>query len=583
MSDVVIRARDLRKVYRLYSKSHYRFLDMFGLLGRRTGAYTEHAALDGVSLDIARGEKVAVIGRNGAGKSTFLKLVTHVIEPTTGTLTVNGKVHALLQIGTGFHPDFTGRDNVYAYLAQLGVTGAEAIRRCDEIIEFSELEQYIDQPVKTYSTGMAVRLMFSTSTAIIPDLLVLDEVLGVGDAYFSHKSYERIRELCDREGTTLLLVTHDIYSAIDICPRVIWIDRGRVLMDGDGSHVVQAYEDSIRHQEEERLRLRAQVSLGDAGRYAPDMGRLMVEVHAVNNEPQPCPVYFSGIEIVDDGRTLAALSMDESTAEAAHFQLDGSAWGPAAQWQGRWVRALLNYGSPFHKVAAAFDLPPSLSGAQRAVRLTYWSDQPCALSLHAFRGSTEIPLGLLPASAGAWTEAVIPLTRADGADMTAVRAAGGQGTGAIWLSHVVTRNGSGEPAHIFEHGTPLTLEASFDIHDPTLREFAQVLVAFHRDGVQDVCRLMVRDLVFDAAGTRRGIIRMRVPRLFLGVGTYTVTIMVTRAGYFDARQTQFYSINPGVYCSLSRILEIVVEGGGIVAAGTATVLDAEWSLSAGDQ
>ena len=248
MNDTVIQTRDLRKIYRLYAGAGYRFLDMFGMLGNRPGAYTEHAALDGISLDIRKGEKVAFIGRNGAGKSTLLKLFTKVIEPTSGTLEVKGKAHALLQIGSGFHPDFTGRENVYAYLAQLGVAGREADRKYAEIVEFAELEEYIGQPVKTYSSGMAVRLMFSTSTAITPDLLVLDEILGVGDAYFANKSYSRIRELCDRDGTTLLLVTHDIYSALNICTRLVWIDRGRVLMDDAGPVVIKAYEDSIRQQ-----------------------------------------------------------------------------------------------------------------------------------------------------------------------------------------------------------------------------------------------------------------------------------------------------------------------------------------------
>ncbi|PYQ91659.1 MAG: ABC transporter ATP-binding protein, partial [Acidobacteria bacterium] len=198
---------------------------MFGFLGNRPDAFTEHAALDGVNLEIRRGEKVAIIGRNGAGKSTFLKLVTNVIQPTAGSLEVKGDVHALLQIGTGFHPDFTGRQNVHAYLAQLGVSGADADRRCADAIAFAELEEYIDQPVKTYSTGMAMRLMFSASTAISPDLLVLDEVLGVGDAYFAQKSYDRMRELCERHDATLLLVTHDVYSAVRMCDRVVWFDR----------------------------------------------------------------------------------------------------------------------------------------------------------------------------------------------------------------------------------------------------------------------------------------------------------------------------------------------------------------------
>src|SRR5262249_7052631 len=166
MTEPLVRARKLTKVYRLYRKPSYRFRDMFGLLGNRPDAFSQHVALDAVDLDIHRGEKVAIIGRNGAGKSTFLKIVTGVIEPTSGTLDVKGKVHALLQIGTGFHPDFTGRENVYAYLAQLGISGAQANRRMDEIVDFAEIEEYIDQPLKTYSTGMAVRLMFSASTAI---------------------------------------------------------------------------------------------------------------------------------------------------------------------------------------------------------------------------------------------------------------------------------------------------------------------------------------------------------------------------------------------------------------------------------
>jgi lipopolysaccharide transport system ATP-binding protein len=210
MTDLVIQAKNLKKIYRLYAGPGYRFLDMFGMLGKRPNAYTEHAALDGVDLDIRRGEKVAIIGRNGAGKSTLLKLITRVIEPTSGRLDVKGHAHALLQIGTGFHPDFTGRQNVYAYLAQLGVAGAEADQKYEEIVDFAELEEYIDQPVKTYSTGMGVRLMFSAATAIAPELLVLDEILGVGDAYFAAKSYQRMRDLCDRDGTTLLFVTHDV-------------------------------------------------------------------------------------------------------------------------------------------------------------------------------------------------------------------------------------------------------------------------------------------------------------------------------------------------------------------------------------
>src|SRR5262245_50198427 len=164
MSDVVIRAADLRKVYRLYPGPMDRFLDMIRIRGRGNGRYAEHVALDGINLTIRRGEKVAIIGRNGAGKSTLLKLVSKITVPTSGTIEVEGHARALLQIGAGFYPDFTGRENVLAYLAHLGVTGKQAEQQVRTIVEFAELEEYVDQPIKTYSTGMAARLMFATST-----------------------------------------------------------------------------------------------------------------------------------------------------------------------------------------------------------------------------------------------------------------------------------------------------------------------------------------------------------------------------------------------------------------------------------
>ncbi len=179
---------------------------------------------------MGRGERLGIIGRNGAGKSTLLKLVSGVIPATSGSIRVEGNARALLEIGTGFHPEFTGRDNARAYFAQLGTAGREAAALIEAVIEFSELEEYIDQPLKTYSTGMRLRLMFATATVVAPDILVLDEVLGVGDAYFTRKSFERINEISQREGATLLLVSHDIYTSARICERMIWLEKGRVAL-----------------------------------------------------------------------------------------------------------------------------------------------------------------------------------------------------------------------------------------------------------------------------------------------------------------------------------------------------------------
>ena len=588
MSDVVIRAENLRKVYRLYTKPSYRFLDIFGVLGNRAGAFTEHAALDGVNLEIRRGEKVAIIGRNGAGKSTFLKLVTRVIEPTSGTLEVEGHVHALLQIGTGFHPEFTGRENVLAYLAQLGVVGSRAAAMCEEVIEFAELEEYIDQPVKTYSTGMAVRLMFSTSTTITPDLLVLDEVLGVGDAYFANKSFQRMKDLCESSGTTLLLVTHDIYSAINLCERVVWIDRGQVLIDGDGPSVVKAYEDSVRQQEESRLRVRKQQRLESARETeaVPNgAANVLVEIHSRGNRPQPCPVYFSAVELLAGDRVVASLPLSQEATDrpqGSHLEFEASTWGAPEEREGYETRPFLNYGSSFHKVAGIFLVPPTLSARldALALRVHYWSEQPCDLLVRMFIDGHGVSLGALPPAAGSWMSHRISLSDASEDQSASYSFDGVQGTGKIVVDDVRMLDERGEETHVARHGGRVSFVVDYRIADPSVNEHAQFMLIFHRDGVQLVCRVITRDLLFDGATTPRGSVRLDIPKLALSDGSYAVSVFVARENYFDEPQSVFYSLNPGVYYSLNRVFDMTVVGGGLVAGGAVFVAEGEWSLVA---
>jgi ABC-type polysaccharide/polyol phosphate transport system ATPase subunit len=587
--DVAIRAIDLRKVYRLYAKPAYRFMDMFGLLGNRPDAYTEHAALDGVNLEIRRGEKVAVIGRNGAGKSTFLKLVTSVIHPTSGSIAVKGDVHALLQIGTGFHPDFTGRQNVYAYLAQLGVVGAEAERRCTDAIAFAELEEYIDQPVKTYSTGMAMRLMFSASTVISPDLLVLDEVLGVGDAYFAQKSYDRMRELCERNNATLLLVTHDVYSAVRMCDRVVWFDRGRVLMDGDGATVVKAYEDSIRQQEEHRLRLKKQQRLRElqqrAGR--PDAARgidhVLLEISSTSGRPQPGLVYLSDVALLAGGERVASWPLDSGAFDAgrgSHLEREGTSWGDIAVWQGRVCWPMRNYGSPFHKVAGVFAVPSDVVDAEAmACSIDYASPEPCDLTVRLYVNGQALSLGRIVGASAEWTtyRAAAAQEAQDGSSRV-LNASGVHGTGAVAVTGARFVADDGRERHILEHGRPARLDIDFAVFQPELRERCQVVLALHKDGIEDVCRFISRDLVFDATRRPRGTVRLTIPRLTLTDGTYSVTVMVAKEGYYDSDQTVFYSINPSVYCCVSRLFDVSVVGSGLIGKGTRHVLDGTWSV-----
>ena len=344
-NNVVIHARGLAKEYKLYANPKARLLDLVGLLPSGRGGVRTHAALRDVSFDICRGEKVGIIGRNGAGKSTLLRLVAQATTPTSGTLEVRGETQALLQIGTGFHPDLTGRENVLAYLGHLGLTGRVADARVADVTAFAELEEYIDQPVKTYSSGMAMRLMFSASTVIAPSLLVIDEVLGVGDAYFAKKSFDRIRELCAGEGTTLLLVTHDIYNAARLCDRMMWMDQGQVVIDDRPDVVVTAYEDSVRRQEERRLRIKA---LNAASRAKPGGAQMLVELRSIDGRPLAAPLYISRLGLSLDGALIdvspVAAGVDSAGGTGA-LVMEGSAWGDRERVAERDARAFRHFGS----------------------------------------------------------------------------------------------------------------------------------------------------------------------------------------------------------------------------------------------
>jgi ABC-type polysaccharide/polyol phosphate transport system ATPase subunit len=200
-------------------------------------------ALNQVDLNIFKGEMVGLIGPNGAGKSTLLKLIARIMRPTKGRVLVRGKVAPLLEFGAGFHPDLTGRENVFLNGSLLGFTNAEMEEKFDRIIEFAELWEFIDVPVRNYSSGMAARLGFAVATDIEPDILILDEVLSVGDESFQRKSLSRM-ESFRRQGATIILVSHNMDTIIEMCQRAAWLDHGQVKMIGTSGEVVEAYRGS---------------------------------------------------------------------------------------------------------------------------------------------------------------------------------------------------------------------------------------------------------------------------------------------------------------------------------------------------
>lgn len=196
--------------------------------------------LDGISLEIKKGESVALIGTNGSGKSTLLKLMTKIIYPTSGKITVNGKLTSLLELGAGFHPDFTGRENIYFNASIFGLTRKEIEGRMDEIIAFSELGELIDNPVRTYSSGQYMRLAFSIAINVDAEVLLIDEILAVGDQHFQEKCFAKLHEL-KNQNKTIVIVSHSLGTMETLCDRTIWLYNGKIRMDGKSKEVINEY------------------------------------------------------------------------------------------------------------------------------------------------------------------------------------------------------------------------------------------------------------------------------------------------------------------------------------------------------
>ena len=237
--EFAIRVKDLYKDFKLNSDKARTLKER--ILFSKRNKQEKIQILKDINLDIKKGETVALIGVNGSGKSTLLKLMTKIIYPTKGTIKINGKLTSLLELGAGFHPDFSGRENIYFNASIFGLTKQEIDRRLKTVIDFSELGEFIDSPVRTYSSGMYMRLAFSVAINVDADILLIDDILAVGDQHFQDKCFAKLHELKENENKTIVIVSHDLKQVKKLCDRAIWIKEGKVEMDGNPKEVIDKY------------------------------------------------------------------------------------------------------------------------------------------------------------------------------------------------------------------------------------------------------------------------------------------------------------------------------------------------------
>lgn len=245
-----IKVRNLTKIYKMYSKPSDQLKEI--LLFNRVKLHKTHEALKDVTFDIMKNQTLGIIGENGSGKSTLLKMIVGILKPTYGEVVVNGRVSSLLELGAGFNPELTGKENVFLHGTVMGISHQEMQLKYDDIINFADIGDFIDQPVKTYSSGMFVRLAFSCAIHVDPDIMIIDEALSVGDIYFQQKSMKKIRELKE-SGKAILFVSHDLQSVMTLCDTVVWLENGKVVEIGPPKKIAKSYQMRLHRKNDSSL------------------------------------------------------------------------------------------------------------------------------------------------------------------------------------------------------------------------------------------------------------------------------------------------------------------------------------------
>jgi len=574
-------------MYRIFASRWDNVLDALGAsrLLSSFGRYREFWALRGIDLELAPGSRVGVIGRNGAGKSTLLKLITGNLAATEGTVEVGERVHALIEAGGGFHPDFTGRENAAAALTYQGLRPREIVDRIQEIAEFSELGDFLDQPYKTYSSGMQARLCFATATTIVgPKILVIDEILGAGDAYFLQKCNERMRELVSI-GATVLLVSHSLDHILRMCDEALWVDRGRIIRRGPALEIVKAYQQYTRVLDERRLKAKNRKVRNAT--YNPlhlDVYEDTLLVAFKVEGGGSCDV--SRVVLRRDGELIDELcvghAQDAEPTHSAFVDLRTGTWGDPQRDETRNFRALSSrWKLPgLGQTAFALYAVHEDSGYTVEIDSRRWgrarAQARVTLNGHVLQ---EVELDGPPDE---WSQSNIELRsirrRPPGEEVVAepapaVAAAERRwpGEGSLLIDEVRLADADGGERTVFSVGSPLTLTLRFHSEERGTFPVTPTAVLYRLDGVL-VSRYIGEESRLDLANGEERVATLSLPALRLGNGYYVFTVALYRMlDVHDPSTARYYDL-------MDRSYEFRVEGTPPLLDGV-VVETAPWTIA----
>ncbi len=553
-------------MYKIFASRGANLKDALGLPSIHHERFTEFWAVRGIDFELFPGERLGIIGRNGAGKSTILKLLTENLVPTEGLVEVHGQVQALMDTGGGLHPEFTGEENIDAALTFLGLPRSRIAEAREDIAEFTELGRFLSQPFKTYSLGMQARLGFAIATTVRPEILIIDEVLGAGDAYFFSKSAARMRDLLD-SGAAVILVSHALDQITRFCDKTLWLDRGRIVMRGETVDVVKSYEKFIRELDDRRLRAKnrkTRLQVYDGFERDSYTDHFTVSFAASN------ALEISQVSLIQDGETEDDISVgsaqDAGTNQSSYIIIDGSSWSGPVTEDGVFYRRIEHQGGAARETDATaqaifyawFIYPDSTY----AIDVTYRLELGSAKIGFGRSGRIDVVVPLEQSSDWQTTRIVLvesveePLHsnhehRSDDAaevtaEQTEQRAVSGrrlsrwEGIGTLRMENVSLLDQDGQEQTTFQLGQPMSI--ALDVVASKTGRFTVIPAAliFRLDGIV-VTRHVSGEVTLDLSDGERVPARLDLGPLELGNGTYVLSLGLYRTiDIDDIAPSEFY-------------------------------------------